>query len=106
VSFLYLGALAVALAGTVTLDVRYRLFFARDARRAAVVLAAGVLFFLAWDLSGIGLGLFLLGRGGFVSGILLAPQLPLEELFFLVLLCYTAMNAFAGAGRLLGRRSA
>jgi lycopene cyclase domain-containing protein len=104
VSFLYLAALVVSLAGTAVLDVRYRLFFARDAKRAGIVLAVGVLFFLAWDLAGIGLGLFFVGQGRFLTGIVLAPELPLEEVFFLTLLCWTAMNAFGAGERVLERR--
>jgi lycopene cyclase domain-containing protein len=106
VSVLYLGALLVSLTGMVVLDVRYRLFFAHDARRATIVLVAGVLFFLAWDLTGIGLGIFFRGGSALVTGIVLAPELPLEEVFFLALLCYLTMNTFAAARLLVGRRRA
>ncbi len=91
---LYLLALAIALTGMVLLDRRFRLFFWRSARRATLVLAVGVLFFLGWDLSGIGLGIFFRGETPFMTGIVLAPELPLEELFFLTLLCYLTMNLF------------
>lgn len=97
---LYLLALAIALFGMVMLDRRFRLFFWADAPRAAVVLVAGVLFFLAWDLAGIGLGIFFRGETEFMTGIQLAPELPLEEVFFLALLCYLTMN---GYGALVGR---
>jgi lycopene cyclase domain-containing protein len=106
VSVLYLAAVLVSLAGMVVLDVRYRLFFARDPRRATIVLAAGILFFLAWDLAGIGLGIFFRGGSALVTGIVLAPELPLEEVFFLALLCYLTMNVFAGAMTVLERRRA
>ena len=46
-SFVYLGFLLLSLAGMVLLDVRERLFFAQDPRRAALVLLAGLVFFLA-----------------------------------------------------------
>jgi lycopene cyclase domain-containing protein len=91
---LYLLALAVALTGMVLLDRRFRLFFWRRARRAAVVLVVGVLFFLAWDLSGIGLGIFFRGETPFMTGLVIAPELPIEEVFFLTLLCYLTMNLF------------
>jgi lycopene cyclase domain-containing protein len=91
---LYLVALALALAAMVALDFRFRLFFFRDARRASVVLIAGVLFFVAWDFAGIGLGIFFRGETVFLSGIQLVPEFPLEELFFLTLLCYVAMILF------------
>jgi lycopene cyclase domain-containing protein len=96
---LYLLALAVALAGMIVLDRRFTLFFWRDARRATVVLVVGVLFFLAWDLAGIGLGIFFRGETSFMTGLQVAPELPVEEPFFLVLLCYLTMNLYAALSR-------
>lgn len=93
-TLLYLGALLVSIAGMVVLDLRFRLFFAVAPVRAAIVLVVGVAFFLAWDVAGISLGIFFRGNPDLLTGILLAPELPLEEVFFLVLLCYTTMNAF------------
>jgi lycopene cyclase domain-containing protein len=91
---LYLLALGVSITGMVVLDRRFTLFFFRDARRASIVLAAGLVFFLCWDLAGIGLGIFFRGATSFMTGLQLAPELPIEELFFLALLCYLAMNLF------------
>ena len=98
---LYLAGLLIALAGMVVLDLRFSLFFRRAPLRAAIVLVAGVAFLLVWDLVGIHLDVFFPGRSPFVTGVLLAPGLPLEELFFLTLLCYLTMNAYAlcSAGR-------
>lgn len=92
---LYLFALGISLAGMVVLDRRFGLFFWNNPRRATVVLAIGVVFFLVWDLAGISLGIFFRGQTPFMTGLLLAPELPLEELFFLVFLCYLTMNLYA-----------
>jgi lycopene cyclase domain-containing protein len=92
--FLYLLALLVALTGMVLLDRRFRLFFWRDARRALIVMVIGLVFFLGWDLAGIGLGIFFRGETSFMTGVQLAPELPVEEPVFLVLLCYLAMNLY------------
>jgi len=102
----YLACLLVSLGGMVVLDRRFRLFFWRDARRAAIVLPVGVLFFLVWDLVGIGAGVFFRGETEFMTGLQLAPELPVEEAFFLALLCYLTMNLVTAAGLLLGRRGA
>ena len=61
-TLLYLVALLIALTGMVVLDRRFRLFFWNDARRAAVVLLAGVAFFLIWDFAGVGGGIFFRGE--------------------------------------------
>lgn len=99
----YLLTLLACLAAMVLLDWRFRLFFWRDARRAGWVLGAGVLFFLAWDLLGIGFGIFYRGDTNLMTGLQLAPELPLEELFFLAFLCYLTMNLVQGAQLVLTR---
>lgn len=98
-TLLYLAALLVALFGMVMLDLRFRLFFWNDARRATIVMAVGVAFFLLWDLAGIGLGVFFRGETAFMTGLQIAPEVPLEELFFLTLLCYLTMNGYSAASR-------
>ncbi|MCU1584249.1 MAG: lycopene cyclase protein [Microbacteriaceae bacterium] len=100
----YLLALAVALTGMTVLDRRFGLFFWRDARRAAIVLACGVAFFLTWDVFGIGLGIFFRGETSFTTGLLIGPELPVEEILFLALLCYLTMNS-VGALRLVREAS-
>lgn len=100
----YLLALLIALTGMVMLDRRFRLFFWRDGRRAAITLIIGVLFFLAWDIAGVGLGVFFRGETDFMTGIQVAPEVPLEEVFFLTLLCYLTMNAYSAATKVLDRR--
>lgn len=94
-SFVYLGALLVSLSGMVVLDLRFRLFFAVAPVRAAIVLLAGTAFFLAWDVAGIGAGIFFRGNPGLLTGVLVGPELPLEEVFFLLLLCYLTMNVYS-----------
>ena len=96
---LYFVALAIALTGMVVLDRRFTLFFWRDVRRATIVLIAGVAFFVVWDIAGIGLGIFFRGETDFMTGLQVAPELPVEELFFLTLLCYLTMNLYGFATR-------
>ncbi len=104
-SLFYLGALLFALTGMIVLDRRFALFFWRDRIRAAIVLLVGVLFFLAWDLAGVGLGIFFRGETPFMTGIQIAPEIPVEEVFFLTLLCYLTMNVYGAAAVLLQRRT-
>lgn len=97
----YLLALLLSLGGMVVCDRRWRLFFFADARRAALVLLAGVAYFLAWDAVGIAAGVFFRGDSPYQTGVLLAPELPLEEVVFLVLLSYLTMNLYGAAARRL-----
>jgi lycopene cyclase domain-containing protein len=100
-SFLYLAALLVSLTGMVLLDRRHSLFFWVESRRATIVLITGVLFFLVWDLTGISNGVFFRGEGPWMTGIQLAPELPVEEVFFLTLLCYMTMNVFSAISKVV-----
>jgi len=99
IGFVYLIALLISIAGMIGLDRRHTLFFWRDARRASIVLITGVVFFLIWDLFGIGLGIFFRGSGEFMTGLIIAPELPIEEVFFLTLLSYLTMNLYGAFTR-------
>lgn len=103
-NLLYLAALIVTLGCMALLDFRFRLFFWREPKRAAITLGIGLAFFLAWDAFGISFGIFARGETSFMSGIVLAPEFPLEELFFLTFLCYLTMVVLMGADRLLRAR--
>ncbi|MEU4015334.1 lycopene cyclase domain-containing protein [Microbacterium sp. NPDC028030] len=103
---IYLTALLLSLGCMLLLDWRFRLFFWRDAVTAGVVTAVGVVFFLLWDVAGITSGIFFRGEGVIASGILLAPELPIEEPVFLAFLVVCTMVLYTGAARLLERRRA
>jgi lycopene cyclase domain-containing protein len=106
----YLAALLVSLAGLGVLDWRYRLALFADARRTLATVGIGVAAFLAWDLAGVGLGIFFRGDSRYLTGIQVAPEVPLEELFFLALLVYQtlllwlALSRWVASRRLASRR--
>ena len=100
-SFAYLAALVFSLTGLYLLDRRYKLAFASSPKAAALSIAIAVVLFLVWDLIGITLGIFFRGDAPHLSGLLLAPELPLEELFFLILLSYNALLVYLGLTRWL-----
>ena len=103
-AFLYLGSLLATIGCMLLLDWRFRLFFWRDWRAAAVVMVLGVGFLLAWDLWGIASGVFRLGESRAMTGVLIAHELPIEEPVFLAFLVLCTMVAFTGALRLLDAR--
>lgn len=104
-SFGYAACLLASIAGMLLVDRRFRLVFWHAPARAAVLVATGVAFFLAWDLAGIGLGIFFRGETAFMTGILIAPELPIEEPVFLAFLSHLALLAYAAALRLAARRA-
>ncbi|WP_407319332.1 lycopene cyclase domain-containing protein [Isoptericola halotolerans] len=87
----YLGLLLGALACMALIDHRARLLlFSAHPVRGAVVLVVGTVVFLAWDVVAIAEDYYERG-GAAMTGIELAPHLPLEELFFILFLCYVTL---------------
>lgn len=97
----YLISLLAASGCLAAVDRRFVLFFWRAPRAAAAVVGIGTAFFLAWDFAAIGAGIFERGESPLMTGIVLAPELPLEEPFFLAFFCYAAMVLFTVVERLL-----
>lgn len=98
--FAYLALLCLSIGGLAMLDKRFRLAYYYDAKRTARTVLASVVFFLLWDLSGIALGIFFIGDSPYLSGLLIAPEVPIEEIFFLVLLSYQSLILFRGFKRI------
>ena len=57
-------------------------------KRQLAVVAAGSLLFLVWDLVAIESGMYVRGESPAMTGIELLPELPVEEIFFIVFLSY------------------
>ena len=93
-SFLYLAALLTATSCMLLIDQKYKLAFFFAPRRTAIVLAIAVAAFIVWDAFGIALGIFFSGNSPYMSGLYLAPEFPVEELFFLCFLCYFTLVCY------------
>jgi lycopene cyclase domain-containing protein len=97
-SLVYLASLVLVLGCMALVDHRWKLFFWSDPRRAAVVFSFGFALFLAWDLVALHFELYERGRSEYMTGIEVAPDLPVEELFFVAFLPYLTM-VLHGLGR-------
>jgi lycopene cyclase domain-containing protein len=93
-SFFYLFALLISILGLVGIDKRHSLALFRYPLPTLVSISVAVIIFLIWDVVGISLGIFFRGSTIFLSGLLLGPELPVEELFFLILLSYNTLLAY------------
>lgn len=102
---IYLLAILISAGGIAAVDARWKLAAWKSPGRTAVAVAIGLAFFLVWDAVGIATGVFVKGDSPLFTGVDVAPELPLEELFFLAFLCYLALVAWAGALRVLTRRA-
>ena len=93
-AWLYLASLVVALGCLVLVDKRYSLAFFADAKRTAVTLGVAIGLFIVWDFLGIWLGIFFHGGSVYTLPFRIAPEFPIEELFFLTLLCYSTLLTY------------
>ena len=103
VPYLYLVALVISILGLGLLDLRHDLALKRYPLPTLISVAIGVAVFLIWDLVGIHFGIFFRGDAEHLTGITLAPELPLEEVFFLILLSYNALLAYQFFAKRVGK---
>lgn len=101
--WVYLAALIISIAGLATLDWRYKLAFWFDRKRSLITLGLAWLVFVAWDLLAIGQGIFIHGNSTYSLPFTILPHFPVEELFFLFLLCYCTLVLYRGAQRVWPR---
>lgn len=94
IGFLYIALLLISIAGLGAIDHKQKLALFANPLPTVISVAVGVVVFLIWDIVGIALGIFFRGPAPHLSGLLLGPELPLEELFFLILLSYNTLLAF------------
>ena len=102
--FAYLAGLIFSIIGLGLFDWRFKLGFSTNKKAAALATLLPLIFFLIWDGAGIALGIFFRGETSHLTGILVAPELPIEELFFLFLLNYTTLTIFIAVKRIVAKR--
>ena len=89
--YTYLLGLIFSIIGLGLFDWKFKLAFFVNKRAALLSTIIPMLFFMIWDFAGIALGIFFRGQTLHLTGIMIAPELPLEEFFFLFLLNYTTL---------------
>jgi lycopene cyclase domain-containing protein len=104
VQFAYLAGLIFSIIGLGLFDWKFKLGFSTNKKAAALATLLPLIFFLIWDGAGIALGIFFRGETSHLTGILVAPELPIEELFFLFLLNYTTLTIFITVKRIAAKR--
>ena len=102
--YAYLLGLLFSIIGLGLFDWKFKLGFSTNRNAATLATVLPLIYFLLWDGAGIALGIFFRGETSHLTGILVAPELPLEELFFLFLLNYTTLTIFIAVKRVLAKR--
>jgi len=90
----YLIGLLASIGALVLVDYRFKLAFFHDLKRTTLTLLVALWLFIVWDVFGIKLGIFFHGNSQFTLPFRIIPEFPIEELFFLFLLCYVALLVY------------
>ena len=101
---IYLLILILSLVGLYLLDRTHKLAFTVDAKRSFLSMVPAYVLFLIWDIAGIAGGIFFRGENTLLTGIQVFPEFPIEELFFLALLCYSTLIVFTWVQKTLTAR--
>lgn len=99
--FAYVALLSAAIGCLYLIDRRYIIAFAYNRSNTLRVLLGGIVFFAAWDIAGIVAKVFYTGKTTYLTGITLMHDFPIEELFFLTLLMYSALLSYKIASKYL-----
>jgi len=98
--WLYLVGLITALSCLLLIDWRYKLAFFYATKRTILTLSIAIGLFVVWDFFGIRLGIFFHGGSDYTLPFRLFPEFPIEELFFLTLLTYSALLIYRFSQRI------
>ena len=100
----YLAILIISIVGCYLLDRTHKLAFTVDPQRALLSMVPAFVVFVIWDIAGITLGIFFRGNNTLLTGIQLFPEFPIEEIFFLALLCYSTLIALTWISKVLNKK--
>lgn len=92
----YLAVQVISFAGILVIDHRWKLAAFRAPAATALSVTAAVALLLTWDVLGVRSGVFFRGQTDFMTGLLVAPEIPLEEVVFLAFLSHLALVCATG----------
>ena len=95
-NWFYLIALSISIGGLLLIDRRLKLAFWKDKKRTALTIAIVMFVFILWDIIGIKMEIFYKGASQYMLPFVIAPDFPVEELFFLFLLSYVTLLIYRG----------
>lgn len=107
--YTYSLILLVSILGLAVVDWRYKLVASRgsmEQRAFAATIGSLLGFFLLWDILGILLGVFFTNTRYTLGLNIVSPNLPIEEVGFLILLIYSVLIAWTGYQRVIDQQLA
>lgn len=101
--YYYITALLLSIIGIALIDRKHGLSYWNNKQRTVLTIGVSISVFIVWDLIGISLGIFFSGSSKYMMPYFIVDQFPIEELFFLLLLNYTALNIYQVGRRIWPR---
>lgn len=89
--YFYISILLFSLCGICLADWQYKLAFWYDWRSSAKSIGFVIALLLLFDIAGIQQQIFSTNQSYVVGIYIMTPNLPIEELLFLFLLCYVTL---------------
>lgn len=96
IALAYLAVQAVSFAGIAVIDHRWKLAVFRAPAATVIAVTSAVALLLTWDVLGVRSGVFFRGQTDFMTGLQVAPEIPVEEVVFLAFLSYLALVCAMG----------
>lgn len=90
---MYLILLILSMIGLSLIDYRYKLAFFYNKNTTYKILLITIGIFIIWDILGILLNIFFIGKTKYLLGLNIG-EFPIEELFFLSLLSYNTLVVY------------
>jgi lycopene cyclase domain-containing protein len=87
----YITAILLTIFCLGLIDYRFKLCWFAYRQRAFRAIAIAWLGLIIWDILGIWQGIFFSGSSKYTTGIYVAPELPIEEFFLLIVIVYTPL---------------
>lgn len=87
-SALYLISIVISALGLLFIDYRLRLVVFKNRLKAVRIIGLVMLVLLGFDFAGIELGIFFSGESQYMSGLYIAPDVPIEEIGLLFIIAY------------------
>lgn len=98
--YFYILVLIFSICGILLADWRYRLVFWYDKLASAKAIGFTMLLLLIFDIAGIINNIFSTNQKYVIGIYIVSPNLPLEEILFLFLLCYVTLVLYRALGKL------
>ena len=104
-ALVYPAVLVLSCAGMLVVDHRWKVAWFDRPSATALGIASCMTLLLTWDVLGVRSGVFFRGATDYMTGLTVAPEIPVEEIVFLYFLSHLALVCALVGARIGQRRT-